>query len=155
MLTTQDNIRNVRKHKKYIDEAHWRDIAENSGMTKGMLAIGTRFLHETGQINFFGDFTIFLSPSKDRKTANRRSRGIVFLSPEFLLSVMQGLFRHERQSLSEYFASRADRLMLTRANRLNASGKMHHSLVPLLWPSSHESEDYWNKAMVNKDPEKD
>uniref|UniRef100_A0A7S0QJD3 TIR domain-containing protein n=1 Tax=Cryptomonas curvata TaxID=233186 RepID=A0A7S0QJD3_9CRYP len=105
-------------------------------MSERMLAVGTQFLHETGVVRFFGDA---------RKLAfGGGGDATVYLSAQFMVSVMKGLVRHDRQALQDFFVETGNKLMLRRTNRLNATGRLHESLVPFLWPMTDASRAYWD-----------
>jgi hypothetical protein len=69
---------------------------------------------------------------------------VVYLSAEFMVSVMKGLLLLDRQALQDYLMSVKDKRALFRTNRFNATGRVHMSLVPFLWPTTEASLGYWD-----------
>jgi hypothetical protein len=126
----------TREGRRHMPVAEWVQLCRDHSMDGQMLAVGTRFLHETGSVRFFGD--------AEALTMAGGGDGTVYLSAEFMVSVMKGLVRHDRQALQDYFVTAKDRLMLRRTNRLNATGRLHESLVPFLWPTAEASGAYWD-----------
>jgi hypothetical protein len=86
----------------------WVQLCKANGMDGTMLQVGTRFLHETGVVRFFGDVSTL--------TAGGTGDTTVHLSAEFMVSVMKGLLRHDLQALQDYFVKLGDKRMLRRTN---------------------------------------
>ncbi len=122
--------------RRHISTAEWVQLCKRQGMEGTMLSVGTQYLHETGAVRFFGD-------ARELARGGGGGGGTVYLSAEFMVSVMKGLVRHDRQALQDFFVAIGDRRMLRRTNRLNATGRLHASLVPFLWPKADASSDFW------------
>jgi tetratricopeptide (TPR) repeat protein len=148
-------LQRVKDGTMFLSSAEWKKLAIDHGMDGQMLAIGTKFLHDTGVVRFFGDCAALNSSSPDSRQAVETLNDVVYLSPQFVASVMKGVVRHDRQTLQDYFAEKGQRLMLRRTNRFNATGKMHSDLVPYLWPSSDVSGPFWAWVREHREREGD
>jgi GTPase SAR1 family protein/tetratricopeptide (TPR) repeat protein len=142
----------VKEGTRFIPAREWVYLARSHGMIGSMLQVGTRFLHDTGVLRFFGDVATLgeLPPSGAKRTFS----STVYLSPHFMVSAMKGLIRHDRQSLQDFLAEKGPRLMLRRTNRFNATGRLHEQLIPFLWPSSDASKRYWAWICDRNEPER-
>mmetsp|Transcript_37236 Transcript_37236/g.99101 ORF Transcript_37236/g.99101 Transcript_37236/m.99101 type:complete len:1895 (+) Transcript_37236:92-5776(+) len=80
------------------------------------------------------------------KKAQNLLQNTVFISPTFMINVMKGLIRHDRDALLDYFSESNDRVMMRRVNRLSVWGRLHRDLIPYLWPSTDASKAYWNEV---------
>ena len=118
----------------HIDYDQFRKLALQECQVGSLLDSATRFLHDIGAIRYFG-FS---------NTASKILKGVVYTSPEWMMNIMKGLLRHERQALIDFFLQSKDKKMLRRVNRLNTCGVLHKTLVPYIWPSREESSKYWN-----------
>jgi hypothetical protein len=127
----------VTEGRRHMLTAEWVRLCREHGMDGAMVAVGTRFLHETGGVRYFGNASTL--------TAGGGGDEVVYLSSKFMIAVMKGLVRHDRQALQDYFVSPTgrDKLMLRRTNRLNATGRLHEALLPFLWPEVEASRAYW------------
>ena len=138
----------------YISASKWVQIAEKHGLDDVMLPIGTTFLHETGSVRFFGEVASLVSLYRGVRAASASILNeTVYISPKFMVSVMKGLIRHDRQALQDHFAKTGGkRTMLRRINRFIATGRLHTSLVPFLWPSgsNEASKAYWVSVRETK-----
>ena len=148
----------VNRGQLYLSAAEWVALAKKHGMDREMLLVGTRFLHEIGVVRFFGNVSR-LDASQSTATPSSSEATIldstVYLSPHFMVSVMKGLIRHDRQALQDFFAESGQRQMLRRTNRFNATGKLHSELVPFLWPSTTKSESFWAWVREHSEREKE
>jgi GTPase SAR1 family protein/tetratricopeptide (TPR) repeat protein len=141
-ISVRDSVSNIVKEGTPFIPAHeWVDLARRHGMGGSMLQVGTRFMHDTGVLRFFGDVATL--GELPHSGAERTFSSTVYLSPHFMVSAMKGLIRHDRQSLQDFLAEKGPRLMLRRTNRFNATGRLHEQLIPFLWPSSYASKEYW------------
>jgi len=124
--------------KQHMLIGEWVQLCTECQMNGPMLAVGTQYLHETGIVRFFGDVSTL--------AAGGSGDTVVYLSAEFMVSVMKGLVRHDRQALQVYFVETHNKRMLRRTNRLNVMGRLHESLAPYLWPTTEHSRAYWDWA---------
>jgi GTPase SAR1 family protein len=123
--------------KKYIDwKSDYLPLAHSCEVRDNMLKSATKFLHDTGSIRYF---------------VHDYQSGLVYLSTSWMMSVMKGLIRHNRQTLAEYFLLKQDREHLALVSRLELYGRLDHALLPYLWPGMKESEDFWRFSWL---PEK-
>jgi hypothetical protein len=241
-IRTQEAIQTEAKGgKAFLDWSAYAEIAKLCGLTDAMLISGTKFLHETGVIRYFGnlddlrvgnseewkvaesirkeinvhldndcekvvtppalckaslkfgsfykytedeveailssvrtqkcleeeDFVGFLSYLLAQKIvlrkrvsepiSNNSSRGIlqktVFISPYFMINVMKGLIRHDRNALLSYFMNEKDQIMIRRVKRLSVSGRLHVDLKPFMWPSTEQSRKYWTQVKGTEEGE--
>ena len=67
----------------------------------------------------------------------------VYISPKWMMDVIKGLFRHERQALTDYFIQEQNSRMLRHTNRLIRFGLFHPDLSPFLWPEQDKSRSFW------------
>jgi hypothetical protein len=169
-----------RAKRGYLALDEYRRMAMDScGVGEDMLACVTRFLHETGVIRFFGNFSLTqaghqtmenpshrsepIKRNNSRKTSQKMaSRAVahetdddhmavsnammttVYISTVWMMNVMKGLIRHERQALTDYFVNKGNKRMLWYINRLSIWGLLHRSLLPFLWPCRTESQEFWS-----------
>jgi hypothetical protein len=123
--------------KKYVDwKSDYLPLAHSCKVKDAMLKLATKFLHDTGSIRYFND---------DYES------GLVYLSTSWMMSVMKGLIRHNRQTLAEYFLFKQDREGLALVSRLELYGRLDRALLPYLWPGSKSSDDLWQFSWL---PEK-
>jgi len=148
-----------------VDE--YRNIARQSGLEGVMLVVATRFLHETGSIRYFGDYaslpvigTRTGYPEEEYGYGEAPDEGeqqlsgleqTVFISAPWMVNVLKGLVRHERDSLLEFFGTK-NRGMARRVQRLIVHGALHESLAPYLWPSSGDAQEYWKSVREGTGP---
>jgi GTPase SAR1 family protein/tetratricopeptide (TPR) repeat protein len=62
----------VKEGTRFIPAHEWVDLAKRHGMDGSMLQVGTRFMHDTGVMHFFGDVTTLseLPPSGAERTCS-------------------------------------------------------------------------------------
>ena len=116
----------------HIDYDQFRKLALQECQVGSLLDSATKFLHDIGAIRYFG-FS---------NTASKILKGVVYTSPEWMMNIMKGLLRHERQALIDFFLHSKDKKMLRRVNSLNMCGVLHKTLVPYIWQSREESSTY-------------
>jgi GTPase SAR1 family protein len=122
--------------KKYIDwRSDYLSLAHSCEVKDEMLKSATKFLHDTGSIRYFDD---------DYES------GLVYLSTSWMMSVMKGLIRHNRQTLADYFLFKQDKERLALVSRLELYGRLDRSLLPYLWPGLETSEDFWQFSWLPK-----
>jgi GTPase SAR1 family protein len=122
------NLRDLQE-KKYVDwKSDYLPLAHRCKVEGAMLKSATKFLHDTGSIRYFDD---------DYES------GLVYLSTSWMMSVMKGLIRHNRQTLAEYFLFKQDREGVALVSRLELYGRLDRALLPYLWPGLKASEDFW------------
>ena len=131
-----------RKNKNNSNVPHltWDEyllIAKSCNISSELLNAATKFLHDTGVIRYFGDLD-------DGKRGSDALANTVYISTKWMMNVMKGLIRHDRQALLDYFWEEADKVMLRHTNRFSICGMLHKDLVPFLWPSQPRSEKFWN-----------
>jgi GTPase SAR1 family protein len=125
------------QQKKYVDwNSDYLPLAHSCEVKDAMLKSATQYLHDTGSIRYFND---------DYES------GYVYLSTSWMMSVMKGLIRHNRQTLAEYFLFKQDRERLALVSRLELYGRLDRVLLPFLWPGLKTSEDFWQFSWL---PEK-
>jgi GTPase SAR1 family protein len=120
-----------------------KQMAKEIGLEGIMLKTCISFLHESGALRYFGD------PEEKNKRMSKVFQNTVFTSPAYIVHVMKGLIRHERDSLLHYFASIGDKKMLRRVQRFMLYGRLHRELIPYLFPSGIKGEasrDYWESV---------
>lgn len=144
----------------------WKDFENESrhlGLENMMLDICTNFMHENASIKYFGDLS-----------GVRRDRLIdqtVFINPNWIISALKGLVRHDRDALLTYFgevvtgrdllgaskqtdefaAETARKMWLRRVKRLVCYGILHDELVYFLWPCGNTelSFSFWEWVRAN------
>jgi GTPase SAR1 family protein len=122
--------------KKYVDwKSDYLPLAHSCEVKDAMLKSATKFLHDTGSIRYFGG---------DYKS------GVVYLSISWMMSIMKGLIRHNRQTLAEYFLFKQDRERLALVSRLELYGRLDRALLPYLWPGLKNSEEFWQFSWLPK-----
>ena len=98
-----------------------------------------------------------VTDKKKKEEAGESSQRIlqdtVFISPFFMINVMKGLIRHDRNTLLTFFMEENNKSMIRRVKRLSVSGRLHVALKPFLWPSTTESSRYWNKVKRTEEGE--
>ena len=116
------------QEKKYVDwRSDYLSLAHSCEIKDEMLKSATKFLHDTGSIRYFDD---------DYES------GLVYLSTSWMMSVMKGLIRHNRQTLADYFLFKQDKERLALVSRLELYGRLDRALLPYLWPGLKTSEDF-------------
>jgi GTPase SAR1 family protein len=124
------------QEKRYVNwKSDYLPLAHSCEVKDEMLKSATNFLHDTGSIRYFGD---------DYES------GFVYLSTSWMMSVMKGLIRHNRQTLAEYFLFKQDRERLALVSRLELYGRLDRALLPYLWPGSKTSEDFWEFSWLSE-----
>ena len=68
----------------------------------------------------------------------------VYVSTTWMMDVIKGLMRHDRQAMIDFFVKEQDKRMLRHTNRLTRFGLLHEDLAPYLWPQQAESEGFWS-----------
>ena len=115
----------------------FKRMAEQAGLKGSQFDLCVKFLHETGVIRYFGDLV----------DASPILKSTVFISVSYMVNIMKGLIRHDRDSLIQYFMEINDKRMLRRVQRYMVTGRLHCELVPYLWPPGIQGEAsraYWN-----------
>jgi hypothetical protein len=124
------------EQKRYIAwKSDYLPLAHSCEVKGEMLKSATKFLHDTGSIRYFDD---------DYES------GVVYLSPSWMMGIMKGLIRHNRQTLSEYFLYKQDRERLALVSRLELYGRLDRALLPYLWPGLKSSEEFWQFSWLSK-----
>jgi hypothetical protein len=95
----------------------------------------TRFLHDSCVIRYFGNLENFEYAGATDST--------VYISTTWMMDVIKGLMRHDRQALTDFFIKERNKRMLRHINRLVRYGLLHEDLVPFLWPEQEESSAFW------------
>ena len=119
-----------RREERFLKWREYYQLAGNCKIVDEMVQCATVFFHETGRIRYFGDF-------EDEESA-------VYVSTIWMMDVMKGIIRHNRQQLIDYFKHKNNTEMLRRVHVLIVCGKLHSSILPYLWPESDESREYWS-----------
>jgi hypothetical protein len=103
------------------------------------LSSATKFLHDSCVIRHFEE--------ADSDT--------VYMSTTWMMDVIKGLMRHDRQALIDFFTKERNKRMLRHTNRLVRYGMLHRDLVPFLWPEQAESSAFWTfvKAKGSREAE--
>ena len=125
-------------HEHYLDWRTYTSLADSCGVGRGMLNSATKFLHDSGQIRYFGDL------SREGDPNNGTLQSTVYISPIWMMNVMKGLIRHDRQAMTNFFLQQQNKVMLRYINQLNLYGKLHKDLAPFLWPSQPVSGEFWS-----------
>jgi ankyrin repeat protein/Ca2+-binding EF-hand superfamily protein/GTPase SAR1 family protein len=83
--------------------------------------------------------------SSPNGASKRLLQDTVFMSPYFMIDIMKGLIRHDRDALLNFFMQEQNRVMMRRVHRLSVCGRLHWDLVPFLWPSGKDAESrrFW------------
>jgi GTPase SAR1 family protein len=121
-----------------LDWEAYSDIAESSGVQSDLLFPLTAFLHESGHIWYWGSLSESIRSAKSESTL----KNTVYLSPVWIMTIMKGLFSHNRQAMMDYCITRQDKAMLLRVNILNVWGILHSDLLPFIWPTKFKSDEY-------------
>ena len=87
------------------------------------------------------------------ESSQRILKNTVFISPFFMINVMKGLIRHDRNTLLTFFMEENNKPMIRRVKRLSVSGRLHVALKPFLWPSTDESRRYWDQVKCTEEGE--
>jgi hypothetical protein len=111
-------------------------LAKVCDVSSDLLNAATKFLHDTGVIRYFGD--LFGTKKKSDPLEST-----VYISINWMMNVMKGLIRHDRQTLLDFFWEEGNREMLRHTNRFSICGMLHKDLIPFLWPSQQQSEKFW------------
>jgi hypothetical protein len=91
------------------------------------LTAATSFFHDSCVIRYF--------EAADKDT--------VYISTSWMMDVIKGLMRHDRQALVDFFTMERNKRMLRHTNRLIRYGLLHMDLVPFLWPEQDDSSAFW------------
>jgi hypothetical protein len=137
----------------FVDWAEYAALAEREGLRPPLLASCTRFLHDTGALRFFGRPDAAAAAGGGAGGRGGVLEGTVFVSPEWMASVMKGLVRHDRDALLDHFARAGDRRMFRRVQRLMVHGRLRRELLPFLWPRSPAGAAYWDGPSVRQSAE--
>jgi GTPase SAR1 family protein len=146
----QERIQKLaRTGKNWINWEEYSKLASSSEyrLTSTMTEICTKFMHENATIKYFDSFE---TNKQDQK------KSTVFINIRWIIDVLKGIIRHERDALISYFSSDnpgfqdpLEKLKwLRHVQRLATYGVMHEDLVPFLWPSGYTglSKNYWEWA---------
>ena len=120
----------------FLDFDDHAQLATSCGVKSDYLDSQTKFLNDSGHISYWGNSSTCIP---GREVLQRT----VYISPFWMINVMKGLMRHERQALIDFFISKRDK-MLDRTNLLNIFGILHEDLLPYFWPAQRRSQEYWS-----------
>ncbi len=123
--------------RSYLDWKSYVQVSAKCGIHDNMVRSATKFFHDSGVIRYFGDI------AKAGESLNILD-DTVFISPCWMANIMKGLIRHDRQALLDFFVQKRNKVFLRHTNRLNVCGILHKDLISFLWPSSPESQEFWD-----------
>ena len=126
----------------------YADVARACKLDDMLTQIATKFLNDNAYIKYFGRFEI---GHGGRQTAKDK---IVFISPHWIINVIKGLIRHERDALLSYVLAGAQQQNEGASDCLRwiqgfvSQGVLNKGLVPFLWPSGStvSSTRFWQWA---------
>ena len=101
-----------------------------------------KVFHDSGYIRYWGD-QFRLSDTYNHQP------NVIYISPEWMISVMRGLIRCDRQSLVDFAISYKENDVLYYSKMLNFCGMLHSDLQPFFWPSQKQSSRYWSFVRKN------
>jgi len=147
-------IRNRRLRTPWLTWAAYAEMAHQCGVSGDHIAIASRVLHDNCALKFFGKYPSSSSSNEasDHGTHVEKIDDLVYIDIQWIVDVLKGLIRHNRDSLLTFFASEpntAEKWTLWRhAMRLAIHGILHRDLTPFLWPAGGTplSKRYWEWA---------
>lgn len=136
----------ARKEGYWLEWANYAKLAWEAGVKPDQLTMATRFLHGRGVLWYWGEpRRALVMPEED--LAEDHAMNTVFVSPQWLHSVVDCLYRRSRDDLITFFrggpGANAD--MVKRVYVLMTAGVLHRDLVPYIWPSSGPGVGLWAK----------
>ena len=147
-IALQESLVRQRILHKYITWSAYSSLAAKIGVTERNLHMVTTYLHESGFIQYFGDFGL----SKPGLAGDKSSgflKDFVFISCPWMIDVMKGLLSHDRQALMDFLLLKKDKEMLIHLNALNKYGILNRGLLPYLWPSQFQCPEFWGFLCSN------
>ena len=140
-----DDLKSSAFVRRYLLWSEMLALTAELDLEKSEMYSALRYFHDIGFIRFFGRGI----PTDGESGIQKASlESAIYISPEWMMDLFKGLFRHERQTLLEYFLKRGDKEKVHMLNKLNA-GRVDQQLLPFLWPKSPESEMFWNSVWTH------
>lgn len=151
-------LRMVRQgHRDWLTWTEYQKEADECGVNRNNhLRIATVFLHDMGIIRYFGDVDEAREATQ-KKLSSDAMLDTVFINLSWMVEVVQGLMKADRNQLMEFFSKGefASKVMSFRLRRLLMHGFLHPTLLPFLWPqveswpdvSSDMLQRYWEEVV--------